>query len=267
MSVQDIAVAGPAGAEQKGIGVFMRIALASAPVINRDVESNLQAICGAIKKCRGKADLILFGESALQGFDSLCWDYEKDLQTAVSLTDKPILRARAAAKENEIALSFGFMERESGALHSSQIFIGADGEIVNVFRRVSTGWKERWVTDGRYREGTRFEAFSYMGRRIAVGLCGDLWTDGRPEEMKALHADIVLWPVWCDYAAADWNEKIKYEYAEQAALCGKDVFLVNPFCADPASEGCAAGGSAHFQNGVVVCERSAGEPGVLLAEI
>ncbi len=244
----------------------MKIALASAPVINRNMESNLQAMCDTVKGYSEKADLVLFGESALQGFDSLCWNYEKDQKMAVSLTDQPIRQACITAKENQIALSFGFFERDRDALYSSQIFIGADGETVHVFRRVSVGWKEQWVTDGRYREGAHFETFSYMDRRIAVGLCGDLWTDGRPAEMKALNADIVLWPVWCDYAAADWNGKIKYEYAEQAALCGKDVFLVNPFCADPASECCAAGGSAHFQNGGIVCERPAGEPGVLLVE-
>jgi len=138
---------------------------------------------------------------------------------------------------------------------------------VNVFHRVSVGWKEVDKTDAHYREGERFEAFQYGGRRFAVGLCGDLWTDGRPEEMKALNADVVLWPVWCDYKAEEWNEEIRQEYAAQAGLCGRDVVLVNPFCADPGKKGRAAGGCAHFRNGTIAAQKPAGGCGALMIHL
>lgn len=136
---------------------------------------------------------------------------------------------------------------------------------MNVFHRVSIGWRVASRTDFHYREGTHFEKFQYGGKCFAIGLCGDLWTEGRPEEMMALCVDIVLWPVWCDYDFAEWNQKLKHEYASQAALCGKDVLLVNPFCADP--DGCAAGGCAHFQNGRIIKEQPAGEAGVLITDV
>ena len=88
--------------------------------------------------------------------------------------------------------------------------------------------KEYRKTDAHYREGTHFEKFTYGGKTFAIGLCGDLWTDGRPEEMHALDADVVLWPVWCDYRADEWNSTIKREYAEQAEKCGRRVLLINP---------------------------------------
>lgn len=245
----------------------MRVALASAPVKNRNIDFNLQSMLDAMEKCSGKADLILFGESVLQGFNSLCWDYETDKRTAVALTDPPIQRMREAAKKNAIAASFGFIERVDDALYSSQIFIGADGEIINVFHRVSIGWKEFTKTDDHYREGQYFEKFYYDGKSFAIGLCGDLWTDGRPEEMKSLNADVVLWPVWCDYDSKEWNEKTKYEYAEQAALCGKDVFLVNPYCADQDADGCATGAGIHFCDGKIAAEHPAGAAEILVVDI
>lgn len=245
----------------------MKIALASAPVLNRDIEYNLQAMIEAIADCSSKADLILFGESVLQGFDSLSWDYEIDKKMAVSLTDAPIQRMCECAKHNRIAVSFGFIERGENVLYSSQIFIGADGEIVTVFHRVSVGWKEYTKRDNHYREGVRFERFSYGGKTFSIGLCGDLWTDGRPEEMRALNADVVLWPVWCDYKADEWNTSIKYEYAEQAALCGRCVLLVNPFCADPGVTDAAAGGAAYFKNRRIVAETPSGNSGILIIEV
>ena len=245
----------------------MKIALASAPVKTGNIEFNMASMIAATRDACGKADVITFGESVLQGFDSLCWDYEKDKQMAVSLTDAPIQKMREAAKENGIAVSFGFVERGKNVLYSSQIFIGADGEIVDVFHRVSIGWKEYTKTDDHYREGDFFKRFEYGGKTFAVGLCGDLWTDGRPEEMKALNADIVLWPVWCDYAAEEWNTTTKYEYAEQAQLCGDHVLFVNPFCADDTEGDAAAGGAAYFHNGRIVDEAPSGESGILIVEI
>lgn len=245
----------------------MKIALVSAPVKTGNIEFNIASMMDAMRDVRGKVDVIVFGESVLQGFDSLCWNYERDKRVAVSLTDAPIQRMREAARENGLAVSFGFIERDEDVLYSSQIFIGADGEIVNVFRRVSVGWKEYTKTDEHYREGDSFERFEYRGKTFAVGLCGDLWTDGRPEEIKALNANVVLWPVWCDYTAEEWNRITKYEYAQQASLCGDCVLLVNPFCADEGAVDLAVGSGVHFGPGRIIAEHPAGAPGVLIAQV
>lgn len=245
----------------------MKIALVSAPVKTGNIEFNIATMIAAMRDVRDKADVIVFGESVLQGFDSLCWEYDKDKYTAVSLEDRSIQKICEAARKNALAVSFGFIERSAELLYSSQIFIDADGEIVNVFHRVSLGWKEYTKTDDHYREGDHFERFEYKEKTFSVGLCGDLWTDGRPEEVMALNADVVLWPVWCDYAAEEWNTAIKHEYAEQAALCGKRVLLVNPFCADDnAAEG-AVGAGVHFENGKIIAEHPAGTPGMLIVEV
>ena len=246
---------------------MMKIALASAPVKTGNVEFNIKSMIDAMREVRGNADIIVFGESVLQGFDSLSWDWGIDKCVAVSLTDAPIQKMREAAKENGLAVSFGFIERAGDVLYSSQIFIGADGEIVNVFHRVSGGWKEYTKTDEHYREGECFGCFAYGGKFFAVGLCGDLWTEGRPEQMKALDADIVLWPVWCDYAVEEWNTTIKHEYAAQAALCGKCILLMNPYCADDGALDCAVGAGARFENGGILAESPAGTPGVLIVDV
>ena len=246
----------------------MRIALASTLVKNGDTMFNIQTMTAQLEALSGQADLVLFGESVLQGFDSLCWDYETDRCVAMTVSDATICQLRACAKQNKIAVSFGFLERDGEVIYSSQLFIGADGEIVNVFRRVSIGWKAFRRTDTHYREGRRFERFCYHGKCFATALCGDLWADGRPEEMYAIGADIVLWPVWCDYPPDDWNSRVKYEYARQAARCGTSVLFVNPFSADAdTAPDAATGGSAYFQGGQIRMESPAGNPGILVVEL
>lgn len=127
--------------------------MASAPVKNKNIEFNMRAMIDAIELVTGQADVIVFGESVLQGFDCLCWDYETDRHMAVSLTDASIQQICEAARQSGIAVSFGFIERVGDRLYSSQIFIGFEGEIVTVFRRVSAGWKAFRKTDDHYREG------------------------------------------------------------------------------------------------------------------
>ena len=178
----------------------MKIGLASSNVITRDIQHNLSSILQTIKQLNGSADMVLFGESSLQGFDCLTWKYEIDRHIAVSQNDSVIMQIRDSAKRNRIAVSFGYIERTEASLFSSQIVIDNKGNVIHNFHRVSIGWKEYWHTDNHYCEGASFESFSYSGKTFAIGLCGDLWTEGRPEEMKALNANIVLWPVWCDFS-------------------------------------------------------------------
>lgn len=76
--------------------------------------------------------------------------------------------------------------------------------------------------------------------------------------MRKLNADIILWPVWCDYNAGAWNDCIEHGYAGQAALCGDHVLLVNPFCADSCKADCVAGGAVYFKSGAIAEERLLG---------
>ena len=186
---------------------------------------------------------------------------------ALPLDSAPIRQLQDAARKYATAISFGFIERDGDALYSSCAFISADGEIIHRFRRVSVGWKDYRKTDAHYREGAHFEKFTYGGKTFAIGLCGDLWTDGRPEEMHALDADVVLWPVWCDYRADEWNSTIKHEYAEQAQKCGRRVLLINPYCADENAADAAAGGAVDFRDGKIQAELPAGNSGMLMINV
>ena len=195
----------------------MQIALSSAPVRNKDIPHNLAAMTAALAQAAADgADLVVFGESTLQGFDCLCWSYAADRDMALPLDSAPIRQLQDAARKYATAIAFGFIERDGDALYSSCAFIGADG---------------------------------------------------RPEEMHALDADVVLWPVWCDYRADEWNSTIKHEYAEQAQKCGRRVLLINPYCADDNADDAAAGGAVDFRDGKIQAEMPAGNSGMLMVTV
>ena len=61
----------------------MNIGLASYRCENKNIEFNINQMERAMREAQGKVVLLCFGEAFLQGFDSLCWDYEIDKNTAV----------------------------------------------------------------------------------------------------------------------------------------------------------------------------------------
>ena len=241
----------------------MMIALAAVGFKNGDITYNKEKIKTVIREHGYRqADLILFGESFLQGFDSLSWNYDSDKNIAVSTDDPVIDEIRKTAKEYSVAVSFGYTEKTENSLFSSQLTVGKNGEIINNFRRVSVGWKEP-IADSHYREGDGFHPFRFEDKEFAVGLCGDLWDDGNVDRMKKLNADVVLWPVYTDFNYEEWNKTIKYEYTEQAARFGHGVCLVNSVCLDREGSEIAKGGAAYFLDGRIKFQTPAGEESIL----
>ena len=72
----------------------MMIALAAVGFRNGDITYNKEKIKAVIRDHGYKqADIVLFGETFLQGFDSLSWNYDSDKSIAVKMND-PIIDDR-----------------------------------------------------------------------------------------------------------------------------------------------------------------------------
>ena len=221
----------------------MRIGLVSYRCENRNTVWNLRQIERALKQAKGKADLLCFGEAFLQGFDALCWNYEKDRDIALALSSAPMTQLRQWTIDYGISLIVGYIEKEGEALYSSCAVL-SDGETVYNYRRISKGWKEFTKTDSHYREGTGSDDFRLLGKHMKLALCGDLWDF--PEAFSTPH--LLIWPVYVNYTLEEWNGGALREYAAQAALAANHVLMINPIDHGPVNHG----GSFHFQNGQTV---------------
>ena len=244
----------------------VKCALAAVGFINGDLAYNKAILADTLRKCAGRADVVIFGEAFLQGFDSINFTAEHDMAVAVSREDRIIHELCRMAKENAVAVSFGFIEKDCGAFFSSQMTIDQNGRMIDLYRRVSPGWKEAYA--GReYREGSGFHTFDFLGKKIAVGLCGDLWYEENIIRLNAWKPDLVWWPVYTDYNDLEWNRTAKLAYAQQAGKINAPVFYVNSVCMDRSDDrGIAKGGAALFENGSIKEELPAGNEGILIAE-
>ncbi|MBE5787906.1 MAG: carbon-nitrogen hydrolase family protein [Clostridiales bacterium] len=185
---------------------------------------------------------------------------------AVALDDPNIIQIREKARECGIGVSFGFIEKDEDTFYSAQLTVGRDGEVIDLYRRISPGWKLP-NADHHYQEGDSFHTFPFMNKKIAVALCGDLWHDENIESMRNLCPDVVFWSVYTDFNWEKWNADIKHEYAAQAQKVCDRVLYVNAYCKDKEGKEISRGGAALFENGLIIREIPSGKEDILIVEI
>ena len=235
----------------------MKIGLVSYRSENKNIPFNLTQIERALKETQGQAELLCFGEAFLQGFDSLCWDYETDRQMAVDQNSETMDYLRGLTVRYGTGLLFGYIEKEGDKIYSSCAVL-AEGKTVHNYRRISRGWKEFSKTDSHYREGTETGEFTFHGKKIMPALCGDMWD--YPERFRTEH--LLIWPVYCDYTTEEWEDSALDEYAEQALLAAKDTLLINPLDNNPLNHG----GAFRFRDGKVTDKIPFDEERILIVD-
>ncbi len=237
----------------------MKIALASARIVDRDINNNLSQMERYMKEAKANgADLVCFGEAFLQGFNALSWHYEEDRKIALPTFSQEFMQIKVLTIKIGIDVLFGYNELEEDVIYSSCALI-ADGKIIHNYRRISCGWKECSKTDGHYKEGLNVDVFDYKGKKCVIGLCGDLWD--YPERF-ALGEDILLWPVYVCWTKEEWENGGNLEYAVQAKLCCENTLYINSIC-----DGDAFGGAAHFLSGKIQKELPILNEGLLYVQI
>jgi N-carbamoylputrescine amidase len=213
----------------------MTIALASAKFVNNNIDLNLNNCIKFINKAKNhKADIILFGEAYLQGFESLVWKPEKDMAVGIEKKSETMNILRRHCEEENIALGMGYIEREKDKLYSSYLIIDKLGNDLVNYRRISKGWRVKRSDNEVYLEGTDFYVFEFMGHRMTIGLCGDFWAE---EVLKKIPKDIdaVLWPVFVDIDKKQWEASEFDEYIKQSKSICENVFYVNSICKEKKS--------------------------------
>jgi len=207
----------------------MKIGLATVECKNGNIDFNLKQILLYLQKAASrKIDFLFFGESFLQGFDSLVWNFEEDKEKAVSKKSAVIELIKNEAYILDIGVGFGYFELYNESIYSSYLVISNKGnEIVN-YRRMSMGWRESNFADQQYQEGSEICIFSIDNYDFTIALCGDLWdekTCGLFLNEKVSHSTII-WPVYVDYSLQEWVRELK-NYQERALLFSDNVCLVN----------------------------------------
>lgn len=235
----------------------MKLGLAAYRFHNKDIAFNLSQIEKAMQESQGKVDLLCFGETFLQGFDSLVWDYEIDKDMAITQDSTVMQKLCDLTVQYQTDLLLGYVERDGESLYSSCAVI-EQGKIIHNYRRISKNWKEYDKTDSHYCEGTTTNEFRYHGKNIMITLCGDLWL--YPERFKT--EQLLIWPVYVNFDMEEWKT-CEQEYADQALLACPKTVMINSITDDPVSHGNAF----YFHKGKVAKKLDYDTEAVLIVEV
>lgn len=235
----------------------MKIGLACYEFKNNDIPFNISQMEKVLKCAQEKVDLLCFGETFLQGFDALCWNYETDKDLAISTDSEVMRRFCSMTTEYKVDLLFGYIERSGDGLYSSCAVI-ENGELAHNYRRISRGWKEYTRTDGHYKEGADTDGFLYHGEPMKIALCGDLWE--YPEQFKT--DGLLIWPIYVNFGLDEWPQREK-EYAQQAHLAAHRTLMVNSISQTPISHG----GAFYFVGGSVEKKLDYDTEDILMVEV
>ncbi len=237
----------------------MKIALAPARIVDRDISYNLSQMERCMKQAKAEgASLVCFGEAFLQGFNALSWQFEEDREIAFSTSSQQFAQVKAMTCEIGIDVLFGYNELACDTIYSSCALVSG-GEIIHNYHRISKGWKEYSKTDEHYKEGSSVEIFDYHGKKCVIALCGDLWE--YPQRFT-LGEDLLFWPVYVCWTKDQWENGMKEEYAQQAKLVCPNALYINPIC-----QGDAFGGAAYFLNGEIHQELPLSQEAILYVNL
>ncbi len=165
----------------------MRIALWQTTGHLADKAANLAALSRTARAAAAAgAELLLCSECWLGG-------YNAPQAGLAEMVDGPSAAAIAAiARENGLAVVYGFAERDGETVYNSAIAIGPDGARLGLYRKLHLfGDFER----GEYVPGAAFmPPFSYRGWKIGLLICYDVEFPEAVRHVALAGAELVLIP-------------------------------------------------------------------------
>ncbi len=199
--------------------------MAGLTTVTGDVEGNTVRLVAELERYRGcGVDAVLTCEAYLQGFESVTFEPTADRAAAIT-TDAPGHEPiTEAVRRTGITAGYGCVERDGDRFYSTYRLVSPDGVLLEQ-RRISTGWREEWADPAVYAVGEDVQVVEWKGRRTAVALCGDLWSD--QPRFTGLGIDLLLWPVFVSFPPHQWLTEELGAYAEQSATVAPQALLVN----------------------------------------
>ena len=213
---------------------MMKIALAQLNFFVGDFEGNLAKMLQAVEEAKTQgADLVAFPELATCGYPPRDFlEFDDFIRRAEHSVDE---LAKAAVG---IAIAVGSPSRnpvvDGKDLYNSAYFL-ADGQIKHVQHKALLPTYDVFDEYRYFEPASEFNVVEYMGKKIALNICEDLWNLGNDnplytvvpmDEMMAHRPDLILNLSASPFTYSHAKERI-HVLKENAKRYGLPIFYVN----------------------------------------
>jgi predicted amidohydrolase len=210
----------------------LKVAMCQVHTEQWEVEGNLARTLAALEQAAAEgAQLAVTPECVLRGYGFEVEGSPRVLDVADSLDSPNVLRVCAAAKELGMDVVLGFAERAGDVVHNSAAFIGRDGRIVDVYRKVHCRGFEDVTRRGWFTAGDRFFALDRRWGedtfRIGTMICFDREVTESVRCLRAAGSQLIACPLACDTSdAASLGEQMDNEIITRCRAAENEVFIV-----------------------------------------
>ncbi len=248
----------------------MRVALAVNP-ISPDVRANRRAILAlAEEAAEAEADLLLFPEAALTGLRNDD-DPAHDLPLGQPIPGPLTGELAALAREREMWIGLGLLERDGKKLYDTAVLLSAAGEIALKYRRIHPGWHGPHASPAVYGHGDTVPVTATPWGSVAFLICGDLFDDAILRRVRTLAPDLLLYPFARDTYVrppdAWWVQEELPAYIERVRQVGVTTLMVSYLARDLPDDTTFGSAAIVRGDGTCLAYHPPGRVGLLLADL
>lgn len=162
------------------------IAAVSAIIMYASPEHNLERIAHWTEEAsRAGADLVLFNESSVPGY----W-YNVGFRDYAEPIDGPSMqRLHELARQHDIIICAGIMERDGDKEHNTQVLVGPEGLIGKHRKSALPSGEEKW-----FDIGNDWNVFDINGIQIGIAICYESVHPETCQKLTANGAEVILAP-------------------------------------------------------------------------
>ena len=161
----------------------MKLELVQLAGRDGDVAYNLERILRAIAESMPGTDILMFPESYITGF----LDHGNIARLAEPVSGPSVQAFCAAARERDVAVVVGLIERDGECFYNTTLFITPEGVALS-YRKTHL-----WVGEpGLVLPGDRFSTVQWRGVRIGLLVCYDIEFPEGACALAALGAELIL---------------------------------------------------------------------------
>jgi predicted amidohydrolase len=206
---------------------MMKIGLCQTSPKLGDVEFNLSEMIRIMEEYQGKADLLVFPELSLTGYDLK----EKLYDVALTLDSAPIRKVSEASKKTKVSVVFGFVEQGMGEqIYNSAILI-KNGEISSVQQKIYPTNYGIFEEGKYFSRGKKVKVDTFGPFNTSMLICNDLWHPSLPHIAAHQHASLLIGIINSPKGGIDKNYSSDIGWVRvgqfYASIYGCYVVLVN----------------------------------------
>ncbi len=175
---------------------ILNVAALQLPLGLADEGANIAAVCALVEDAAGQGAQLILPPELFSGAYFCATEDEALFALARPVGEHPsVIAMQRLARALKVAIPTSFFERDGPHYYNSLAMVGADGEIMGVYRKShipdGPGYEEKYY----FRPGnTGFKVWQVAGVTVGVGICWDQWYPECARAMALMGAEVLLYP-------------------------------------------------------------------------